>query len=304
MAAVIEVRNLVKKYVDKPVVQGVSLEIQHGECFGLLGPNGAGKSTMMRILYCVSPMTAGEVFVLGLNVRDQERVIKSRIGIVPQEDGLDPDFTAYDNLYLYSLYHSVPTAKARLKIEKLMEAMKLEEHRDFRVDQLSGGLRRRLTIARALINDPQVLFLDEPTTGLDPNARLWIWDTLAGMKREGRTLVLTTHYMEEAEQLCDRVAIMDNGRILAVGSPQELISEHIGHEVVEFMYDPKEHDYLTKRLEPHYEFQTLNNRMRLFLQSNQNARETLDLFPNKNILIRPASLGDVFLKLAGYDLRD
>ena len=304
MSTVIEARNLFKKYGDKTVVRGLNLEIRDGECFGLLGPNGAGKTSTMRMLYCASPITEGEVFVLGLNAKQQFTSVKARIGIVPQEDGLDPDFTVHDNLYLYGLYHSLAENVARERIAHLLQFMKLEEHKDYRVDKLSGGLRRRLTIARALLNEPKVLFLDEPTTGLDPNARLWIWDSLAAMKAQGRTLVLTTHYMEEAEQMCDRVGIMDHGQLLTMGEPKQLIREHIGREVVEFVVEPREQDYLVKRLTGKYEFQNLNNRMRLFLKQGQEAKEALDFAPNKNVIIRPASLGDVFLKLAGYDLRD
>lgn len=304
MSLVIEARNLHKKYGDKEVVSGLNLEIRQGECFGLLGPNGAGKTSTMRMMYCASPITEGEVFVLGLNTRLQGSKIKSRIGIVPQEDGLDPDFTVHDNLFLYSMYHSLEEKVARERIEHLLQFMKLEEHKDFRVEKLSGGLRRRLTIARALLNEPGVLFLDEPTTGLDPNARLWVWDTLSAMKSQGRTIVLTTHYMEEAEEMCDRVAIMDHGKILAINEPKKLIREQIGREVVEFVIDPREQDYLVKRIQDKYQFQTLNNRIRLFLKDGQDAKEALELCPNKNVVIRPASLGDVFLKLAGYDLRD
>lgn len=301
---VIEARNLVKIYGERVVVKGIDLQISTGECFGILGPNGAGKSSALRMMYCASPTTSGKLSVLGLNPNVQGRILKGRIGIVPQDDNLDSDFTVFDNLYLYAIYHSIGSKEARGRIEELLDLMKLQDHRDFKIDQLSGGLRRRVTLARALINSPQLLFLDEPTTGLDPNARIWIWDLLQELKQQGRTLIITTHYMEEAEQICDRVAIMDHGKILSIGTPRELIAAKVGSEVIEFKFVPAELDYLIKRIDGRYDYQVLKTKMNLFLKPGQSSKESIEMLPNKHVVIRPASLGDVFLKIAGYDLRD
>lgn len=304
MSTVIEARNVVKSYGDRVVVDQINMQIREGECFGILGPNGAGKTSFMRMLYCASPVSSGELFVLGLNVKTHQSRIKSRIGVVSQEDGLDPDFTVYDNLYLYSVYHNIAPAVAREKIAVLLHLMRLDEFANYEVEKLSGGMKRRLAIARALINDPQVLFLDEPTTGLDPQARYWIWEALSRMKREGKTLILTTHYMEEAEQMCDRIAIMHEGKLLAEGEPQQLVSQMVGREVVEFAITPTEIAYFTRRFRDEYKFQVLSDRIRLFVGEGQDSRRALELIDSPNIQIRKAGLGDVFLKISGTELRE
>lgn len=301
---VIEARNLVKKYGDRAVVDHVHLAIREGECFGILGPNGAGKSSAMRMMYCSSPLSAGDLFVLGMNVKMHQRKIKSHIGVVPQDDGLDPDFSTQDNLVLFAKYHNVPADIAKDRIAQLMHFMRLEDHADMPVDKLSGGLKRRLAIARALINDPKILFLDEPTTGLDPQMRLFIWDALGQMKAQGKSLVLTTHYMEEAEQMCDRVAIMDHGKILVEGSPKDLIQQMVGTEVLEFAVAPSDVQYFVGRFSGKYDYQILNSRLRLFIRENQDSREALNQVQSETLSMRKASLGDVFLKLSGHELRD
>jgi lipooligosaccharide transport system ATP-binding protein len=301
----IEIKDLKKKYDDKVVVDGINLEIQKGECFGLLGPNGAGKTTTMKMMYCSALVTSGELYVLGLNVKKNYREIKSRIGVVPQEDGLDPDFTVLENLIVYSNYHNIPIKEAELKAQALLRLMKLEEYQDRSVETLSGGMRRRLAIARGLINSPELIFLDEPTTGLDPQARIWIWDFFKNLKSERSTVVLTTHYMEEAEQMCDRVAIVDNGKILTVGKPKDLINELIGKEVVEFDTNPVDLNYYLGRLrDAGYAYQVIKNTVSVLVKENQEGRKVVDLIASDKIFIRKPTLNDVFLKLAGHQLRD
>ncbi len=301
----IEIKDLTKKYDDKVVVDRLNLEIFKGECFGLLGPNGAGKSTTMKMMYCSALLTSGELYVLGLNVKKNYREIKSRIGVVPQEDGLDPDFTVLENLLVYSSYHNIPKSEADLRAQALLRLMKLEEYQDRSVETLSGGMKRRLAIARGLINSPEVVFMDEPTTGLDPQARLWIWDFFRHLKSENNTLVLTTHYMEEAEQMCDRVAIIDQGKILTVGKPQDLIKELIGKEVVEFSTNPVDLNYYLGRLRAEgFAYQVIKDTVSVLVKENQEGRRVIDLIASDKIFIRKPTLNDVFLKLAGHQLRD
>lgn len=301
----IEIKDLTKKYDDKVAVDGIDLEIYKGECFGLLGPNGAGKSTAMKMMYCSALVTSGELYVLGLNVKKNYREIKSRIGVVPQEDGLDPDFTVLENLSVYASYHNIPVAEADLRAQALLRLMKLEEYQDRSVETLSGGMKRRLAIARGLINSPEVIFLDEPTTGLDPQARLWIWDFFKHLKSEKSTLVLTTHYMEEAEQMCDRVAIIDDGKILTIGKPRDLIRDLIGKEVVEFDTNPVDLNYYLGRLRAEgFAYQVIKETVSVLVKENQEGRRVVDLIASDKIFIRKPTLNDVFLKLAGHQLRD
>ncbi|UOF00280.1 ABC transporter ATP-binding protein [Bdellovibrio reynosensis] len=301
----IEIKDLTKKYADKIAVDGISLEIFKGECFGILGPNGAGKSTTMKMMYCSALVTSGELYVLGLNVKKNYREIKTRIGVVPQEDGLDPDFTVLENLLVYASFHNIPKADAELRAQALLRLMKLEEYKDRSVETLSGGMKRRLAIARGLINSPEVIFLDEPTTGLDPQARIWIWDFFKNLKSQKSTLVLTTHYMEEAEQMCDRVAVIDNGKILTVGKPKDLIRELIGKEVVEFDTNPVDLNYYLGRLRSEgYSYQVIKDTVSVLIKDNQEGRKVVDLIASDKIFIRKPTLNDVFLKLAGHQLRD
>jgi lipooligosaccharide transport system ATP-binding protein len=298
-------KELTKRYDDKIVVNGISLEIQKGECFGLLGPNGAGKSTAMKMMYCSVLVTSGELYVLGLNVKKNFLEIKNRIGVVPQDDGLDPDFTVLENLLVYANYHNIPHKEAEPRAMSLLRLMKLEEYQNREIETLSGGMRRRLAVARGLINQPELLFLDEPTTGLDPQARIWIWDFFKHMRDEKSTIVLTTHYMEEAEQICDRVAIMDDGKILTIGTPSDLIAEHIGKEIVEFETNSVDLNYYIGRLrEAGYAYQVIKNTVQVLIRGAQEGREAMSLFASDKISLRKPTLNDVFLKLAGRELRD
>jgi lipooligosaccharide transport system ATP-binding protein len=308
MTAMIEAHALTKRFGSFVAVDGIDFAIQPGEAFGFLGPNGAGKTSTMRMIGCVSPRSGGDLRVLGLDPADDGPVIRSRIGVVPQEDNLDTELTVWDNLMIYGRYFDLPRQEIRERSAELLEFVQLSDRRNSRVDPLSGGMKRRLTIARSLINRPEMLLLDEPTTGLDPQARHQLWDRLYQLKRSGVTLVLTTHYMDEAEQLCDRLVIMDNAKIVAEGSPRQLIIDNVTREVVEVRL-PIEADAAVEaarlkrfadRIEP------LADRVLLYTDdgdatSSAVAKEGFDL---DAVLVRRASLEDVFLILTGRTLED
>lgn len=290
-----------KRYGDRIVVDGVDLEIYRGECFGLLGPNGAGKTTTLRILMGLTPPSAGRVEVLGLPVPRQAREMRRHAGVVPQFDNLDPDFTVRENLLTYGSYFGLNRKALAERIEQLLDYAQLSDRAEASIGALSGGMKRRLTLARALINDPALIVLDEPTTGLDPQARQYIWERLRRLLTQGRTLILTTHYMEEAERLCDRAAIMDQGRIVACDSPAGLIRQHIEPYVLEL----RTHAAEAWLAEPH----------RLQGVRVEHVGETVLLYSHdRNALLqaagaqhyiqRPANLEDVFLKLTGRELRE
>jgi lipooligosaccharide transport system ATP-binding protein len=228
--------GLTKQFGGFTAVDAIDFHVEPGEAFGFLGPNGAGKTSTMRMIGCVSPITGGRLEIFGLDASAHGPEIRSRLGSVPQEDSLDTELTVYDNLLIYGRYFDLPRAEIKRRADELLEFMQLTERRNDRVDPLSGGMKRRLTIARALVNQPELLLLDEPTTGLDPQARHMLWERFYQLKRQGVTMVLTTHYMDEAEQLCDRLVIMDGGRIVAEGSPRELITQHSTREVVELRF--------------------------------------------------------------------
>lgn len=226
---VIEASALSKKYGELTAVNNIDFSISRGECFGFLGPNGAGKTTVMGIIYCFMPPSSGEVMVFGLNVREHPGVIKSRLGVMPQDNNLDPDLSVIENLIVYARYFDIPKIEASRRASELLDFTELREKSGVNIKDLSGGMKRRLLLARALINSPELLILDEPTTGLDPHSRHAVWDQLNLLKSRGMTLMLTTHYMEEAEKLCDRVAIMDSGKIIIIDTPAHLISQHNGN---------------------------------------------------------------------------
>lgn len=305
LTTAIEAKNVVKKYNDFVALDGVSLDIKKGECFGLLGPNGAGKSTLMKLMYCQSLLTEGELYILGLNVKKNFREIKSKIGVVPQDNMLDEDFTLLENLKLFARYQQMEPSSVDEKIFHLLRLFKLEEFANHQISQLSGGTQRRLCIARALIHSPDLLFLDEPTTGLDPQSRLWLWNFVKQMKEMAGTILMTTHYIEEAEELCDRVAVIDHGKILSIDSPSSLIETHIGEEVVEFHSNSVDLNYYINRLkENKFEYQVYHNMVLVFIKPEQNSRLLLEIIKSEKVTLRKPTLNDVFLKLAGYNLRD
>jgi lipooligosaccharide transport system ATP-binding protein len=297
--SVLSVRALRKSYDGAEVVSGLDLEVAPGECFGLLGPNGAGKTTTLKLCLGLIEPDAGEIQLLGKPVPRQAREARIGVGVVPQFDNLDPDFTVAENLRVYSSYFAVPDIQGR--IPALLEFAGLSGRADAKLTTLSGGMKRRLTLARALVNDPQLLFLDEPTTGLDPQARHLIWERLRRLTQEGKTLVLTTHFMEEAERLCHRLAIMDKGRIIAQGSPRALIAEHIEPHVLEVHGNGyEEWMQRAKGLAPRVE----RAGDTVFCYGNDVEPLLKTITGELSYLHRPASLEDVFLKLTGRDLRD
>ena len=299
----LKARALRKSYGAQEVVSGLDLDVAPGECFGLLGPNGAGKTTTLRLCLGLSHPDAGDIEVLGEPVPARAREARRRIGVVPQFDNLDPDFTVEENLLVFGRYFSMPAPAVRAKVPALLDFAGLAGRGDARISALSGGMKRRLTLARALINDPQLLVLDEPTTGLDPQARHLIWERLRRLTQEGKTLVLTTHNMDEAERLCHRLAIMDRGRLIATGTPRELIAAHIESQVLE-VHGNGIDAWLerARSLAPRVE----RAGDTVFVYAADVAPIIADLRkqPALIYLHRPASLEDVFLKLTGRDLRD
>ncbi len=298
-------RSLRKSYEDFEAVKGIEFEIYRGECFGFLGPNGAGKTTTMKMIYGAAVPTDGELTVAGLDVSREERRVKRRIGVVPQENNLDDDLKVEENLLVYGRYFDLPKKLALQRAEELLDFVQLTDKSEARVEQLSGGMKRRLLIARALINDPEIVVLDEPTTGLDPQARHLVWDRLRELTREGKTLILTTHYMEEAAQLCDRLVIMEGGKIIAAGSPRTMIEEHVSPQVIEFRAD---HATL-ERLDPVLDGQTdaVEKTGDALLAYTTDADTLLEKVRRsgvevENTVLRHAGLEDVFLRLTGRSL--
>ena len=298
----INVQNLTKRYGDLTAIEDVTFNVEKGEILAFLGPNGAGKTTTMRMIQCVSPKTSGRLEVLGMDVSTRQAEIKGLIGVVPQETNLDPDFSVEENLMVYSRYFDIPAEKARQTIGSLLDFVQLSERKEAPIEKLSGGMKRRLILARALINDPRLLILDEPTVGLDPQARHLIWDRLRALRARGNTIVLTTHYMEEAAQLCDRIVIMDLGRILELGRPQDLVRKHAGFDIVEAENRPEVLTCLG-RLGERYE--VAGERIQVF---TSRPREVADAIMGEcspiEVVARPAGLEDVFLKLTGRRLRE
>lgn len=303
---VVEARGLVKTYNGLTAVKGIDFTVQAQECVGFLGPNGAGKTTTVKMIYCFTPITAGQLYVFGLDVRSHPRTIKAQLGVVPQEDNLDPELTVKENLLLYASYFDLPRSVAEERAEELISFIDMEDKADTPVEHLSGGMKRRLAVARALINRPRLLIMDEPTTGLDPEARRLIWEKLLQLKERGVTLLLTTHYMEEAAYLCDRVLIMNEGRILDHGTPQSLVSHHIGEEVIELApwsnHRPEEIlSLLGKGIKG---YQLLGETLFLYTDQGEEVWERVqkEQLPFRHRIYRPATLEDVFLKLTGRGL--
>jgi len=303
----IRARNLTKRFDAVAAVDGVDFDVWPGEAFGFLGPNGAGKTSTMRMIACASPVTAGELTVIGMDPRTEASAIKARLGVVPQQDNLDVEITVEENLLMYARYFDIPRNVAARRTKELLEFVQLGERRRSEVEPLSGGMKRRLTIARALINEPDVILLDEPTTGLDPQARHAIWDRLYRLKRRGATLLLTTHYMDEAEQLCDRLVIMDKGRIVAEGSPRDLIARYSTREVLELRLHDDVRAGLHGQLDGLAErVQELPDRVQLYVADGERTLEQVRArgVPLVSALVRRATLEDVFLRLTGHTLVD
>ena len=297
--------GLKKSYGDLEAVRGVDFEVEGGECFGFLGPNGAGKTTTMQMVYGVVIPTAGELRVVGLSAGGEMREIKRKIGVVPQENNLDEELSVRENLLVYGRYFDLPGKLIRRRTDELLEFVQLREKSGARVEELSGGMKRRLLIGRALINDPELIVLDEPTTGLDPQARHLVWEKLRQLRSEGTTLILTTHYMDEAAQLCDRLVIMDGGQIITEGNPSALISEHTSPEVLEYRPRSDRLEELQALLEGEAEHVERSADLLLAYTQDSNALQQIVYgsgIPIENTTFRSASLEDVFLRLAGRRL--
>lgn len=303
MQYIIEAENLRKAFGEFDAVNGISFQVSRGECFGILGPNGAGKTSTIRMVYSYLPVTSGRLTVFGLDISRESRTIKSHIGVCQQENNLDPDLTVEQNLEVFARYFDIPRTRAREKASRLLEFIALDHRRKDKVTELSGGMMRRLVLARALINDPELLILDEPTTGLDPQSRHQVWERLEELRSKGLTILLTTHYMDEAAHLCDRLVIMDHGSILVEGQPADLIRQHIGQHVIE-VNEPTE--TLRLYLRSHYpEHEDLGHRLIVYSHAdNALFQEISDRYCKEGCLLRMATLEDVFLKLTGRELRE
>lgn len=293
---------MIKKFGDLIAVDNVSFTVDQGDVFGFLGPNGAGKTTVMKMIQCVSPKTGGKLEVFGMDINTHPREIKKLLGVVPQESNLDPDFTVYENLLVYSRYFNIPRTVAEPMIKELLDFVQLKEKKDTIIEYLSGGMKRRLILARGLINKPRLLILDEPTIGLDPQARHLIWDKLKDLRKQGITIVLTTHYLDEASALCDRLVIMDHGKILVEGTPDELVQKFIGTDIVETEENPGVVSCLDKN---QAKYDITGNMVQIY--TNDPRKITSDLLKEcelGKITVRSSTLEDVFLKLTGRKLRE
>lgn len=303
MNPLIKARDLTKKFNQLIAVDKISFEIHEGECFGFLGPNGAGKTSTVKMIHCVSPVTSGELTVNGMPANVNNRKIKKMIGLVPQEITLDIDLTVLENLMVFAYFFDIPGKEAKKRIDELLGFVELNNKRNTKIDELSTGMKRRLLIARALLNKPNLIIADEPTTGLDPQARHLIWQRLRQLKRQGVTLILTTQYMEEAEQLCDRIVVMNNGKILKEGEPLKLVESEIGREVVEIRISSDEDEKLIRELsDTSCGHERVGDTIYFYCRDGHSLMKKVVEMQLHNVLNRPASLEDVFLKLTGRSL--
>ncbi|MBI3814434.1 MAG: ATP-binding cassette domain-containing protein [Nitrospinae bacterium] len=302
---IITANNLTKIYGKITAVDGISFSIRKGECYGFLGPNGAGKTTTIKMLHCFSPLTGGELEVDGMNVRSEQSNIKKIMGVVPQEENLDPDLRVFKNLTVYARYFDIPKKEALERAAELLDFLQLKDRMNSQIRELSGGMKRRLLIARSLINNPKILILDEPTTGLDPQARHLIWQRLRLLKKNGITMILTTHYMEEASQLCDRVAIMDRGKILLEGEPKKLVADEIGTEVVEIRLEDENHNMILEQLGKFkFTYEKAGDTLYIFSNNGKELLPSIVDMKHTHLLHRSATMEDLFLKLTGRGLRE
>ena len=304
MSAVIRARNLTKRYGDLVAVAGIDFDIEQGECFGFLGPNGAGKTTTLKMINCTATVSEGELWVDGKDVRRDGREIKSVIGVVSQADSLDPDLDVLQNLVSYGRFFNLPVQTARERAHEALEFFNLGDRIRQTPDQLSGGMRRRLLIARVMLHQPRIMLLDEPTTGLDPQSRLLVWEKLSRLKDQGITILLTTHYMAEASYLCDRLVVMDAGKILVEGTPEDLVERHVGSQVIEIRLGPEEKGRLAGELTGlGLELDEWGDSIVVYHRNGSGALEGLGLDGHR-LTTRPGNLEDVFLRLTGRGLRE
>ena len=302
-APVILAEKLVKRFGDSEVVKGIDISVSRGQCFGILGPNGAGKTTTIKMVLGQSPITDGQLTIFGLHQPADAPEIRNRCGVVPQQDNLDPDFTVSENLKVYARYFGMDSAQINRRIDQLLDFVELKDKNNTRIDALSGGMKRRLSIARALINNPELLILDEPTTGLDPQVRHMIWARLRQLKKYGKTILLTTHYLEEAERLCDVLVILDQGRIIAYGSPKNLIAEYVEPSVFEIRERGNDFHEQLKSID-NTTIESIGDSTYVFTSHPNEIVSVLREHPGLEYYHRPGNLEDVFLKLTGRELRD
>ena len=303
--SLIHAHDLTKRFGTFVAVDGISFDVHAGEAFGFLGPNGAGKTSTMRMIACASPVTAGELRVFEMSPRTHASRIKARLGVVPQQDNLDTEITVRENLLMYARYFDIPRAVAEKRADELLNFVELADRAKARVEPLSGGMKRRLTIARALVNEPDLILLDEPTTGLDPQARHVVWDRLFQLKRRGATLLLTTHYMDEAERLCDRLVVMDKAKIVAEGSPRELLAKYSTREVLELRFPDGVHAAMDGRLSGIGErVELLPGRVQVYTADGEHALQQAHArgIPFESAVVRRSTLEDVFLRITGRAL--
>jgi lipooligosaccharide transport system ATP-binding protein len=301
---VVVARGLTKSFDGRSAVCGIDIDIPPGGCFGFLGPNGAGKTTILRMILGQSPVTSGSLTVFGLPVERGIREIRARTGVVPQSDNADPDFTVAENLRMYARYFGLRAAEVAPRIRELLEFMELADRADDRIKALSGGMKRRLTIARALINDPELIILDEPTTGLDPQVRRMIWNRLRALRNSGKTLLLTTHYMDEAERLCDDLVVIDKGRIVARGAPRELIRRHVEANVLEIQGEGALAAQALLAGLPGVRMERVGETLYCYTDDLASALQRLEQAPGLICIHRPTTLEDVFLRITGHELRE
>ncbi len=303
MEPILSAKNLTKLYGELIAVDGINFEVAPGECFGFLGPNGAGKTTTVKMICAAVPITSGSLHVFGKEITTHQREIKASIGVCPQDINLDPDFSVLKNLIVFARYFSIDAARARRKAVELIRFFQLGEKRDQKIESLSGGLKKRLLVVRALVNDPRLIILDEPTAGLDPQARHQIWDKIRELRKAGKTVILTTHYMEEASTLCDRLVIMDRGKIIERGAPSQLIDRYIGSSVIEIEgLTPDVEEYLVKS---EVSFESYAGRIYIYTDSGHELLAAISRnVPAVNVVLRQSTLEDVFLKLTGRQLRE
>jgi len=300
----IRVENLTKFYTSFEAVKDISFQVRRGECFGLLGPNGAGKTTTIKMLQCVLPRTSGKIVIDGMNVDEKHRLIKSVMGVAPQETNLDPDFTTLKNLTVYARYFNIPRAEAERRARRLLRTIGLERKSNVVIDALSGGMKRRLILARALINNPEILILDEPTTGLDPQTKRAIWERIDLLRHRGVTIVLATQNMEEANELCDRIIIMNEGKIIAEGPPRSLVHDNLSKWVLRVEPAEEVEKYLRKN-HTGVEYQIEGERIFLFTEKPEELQaQLMSKLQLKETVVREASLEDLFLKLTGREIRE
>lgn len=301
---ILQATQLYKRFGTHEVVKGIDFHIMPGQCFGILGPNGAGKTTTLRMLLGLSPISSGSLQILGLSMPQDGRAIRARVGVVPQMDNLDPDFSVAENLDIYANYFGLNQQQKQQRIPQLLAFAELQEKAKVRIDKLSGGMKRRLTIARALLNDPELVILDEPTTGLDPQVRHAIWARLRDLLRQGKTLLLTTHYMEEAERLCDTLMIMDQGKILEQGTPSQLIQKHATDEVLEIRGAGLSQVQVQLEQREDCQLELLGDLLYCYTPNGKAILHILENYQQLSFMHRRGNLEDVFLKLTGRDLRE